>query len=116
MGRTVEETKAGLAAAGMKSEEIERLALHRSFPGNVPVSILWMDTLTPAMLGAIVALYEHKVFVQAAIWRIYAYDQWGVELGKTMVDTNYPSLKNQTIPTQADPATRATLAYLLDLK
>ena len=56
----------------------------RSFAGNVPNSILWVDALTPARLGSLIALYEHKVFTQAAIWGINAYDQWGVELGKTM--------------------------------
>jgi glucose-6-phosphate isomerase len=60
------------------------LVAHRSFPGNVPNSTLWLDALTPSRLGALIALYEHKVFVQAAIWGINAYDQWGVELGKTM--------------------------------
>ncbi len=113
MGRTVEETREGLKANGLSDADITRLEKHRSFPGNVPVSLLWMETLTPAILGALVALYEHKVFVQAAIWRTYAYDQWGVELGKSMVDINYPSLSNKTIPAQADPATRATLGYLL---
>ena len=56
----------------------------RSFGGDVPNSVLWIDTLSPHRLGALIALYEHKVFVQAAIWGINAYDQWGVELGKTM--------------------------------
>jgi glucose-6-phosphate isomerase len=60
------------------------MAGHRSFEGNIPSSILWLDRLDPQRLGALIALYEHKVFVQAAIWRINAYDQWGVELGKTM--------------------------------
>lgn len=113
MGRTVEETREGLKASGMDDATIERLVQHRSFPGNVPISLLWMETLTPAILGALVALYEHKVFVQAAIWRTYAYDQWGVELGKSMVDVNYPSLSKRVIPEQADPATQATLGYLL---
>jgi glucose-6-phosphate isomerase len=56
----------------------------RSFKGDVPNSVLWIDQLTPHRLGALIALYEHKVFVQAAVWGINAYDQWGVELGKTM--------------------------------
>ena len=51
---------------------------------DVPNSVLWIDQLTPHRLGALIALYEHKVFVQAAVWGINAYDQWGVELGKTM--------------------------------
>jgi glucose-6-phosphate isomerase len=60
------------------------LTSQRSFVGDVPNSTVWLDKLSPHRLGALIALYEHKVFVQAAIWGINAYDQWGVELGKTM--------------------------------
>jgi len=60
------------------------MTAHRSFEGNVPTQLLWLDRLDPRHLGALIALYEHKVFVQAAIWRINAFDQWGVELGKSM--------------------------------
>jgi glucose-6-phosphate isomerase len=83
-GRTESETRAALQAEGLDPAEIEALATQRSYPGNVPSSTVWLDNLTPATLGALVALYEHKVFVQAAVWGINAYDQWGVELGKTM--------------------------------
>ena len=69
---------------GLSNEEAHRLAPHRSYPGNIPSSTVWMDALTPRTLGALIALYEHKVFCQAAIWGIHAYDQWGVELGKTI--------------------------------
>jgi len=84
LGRSPEETMAALLADGLTLPEAQRLTPHRSFPGNIPSSTLWMDSLTPYNLGALIALYEHKVFCQAAIWGINAFDQWGVELGKSM--------------------------------
>ena len=68
----------------MAPAQAAAMAPHRSFEGNIPSHVLWLDRLDPQRLGALIALYEHKVFVQAAIWGINAYDQWGVELGKTM--------------------------------
>ena len=84
IGRNAEETAAALRAEGWSESEVQRLTPHRTYPGNVPSSLLWMDSLTPHTLGSLVALYEHKVFCQAAIWGIHAYDQWGVELGKSV--------------------------------
>lgn len=84
-GRDAAATAASLRAAGLDEATVQRLLPHRSFPGDRPSSIVWMDRLNPWTLGALIALYEHKVFCQAAIWGIHAYDQWGVELGKTMV-------------------------------
>jgi glucose-6-phosphate isomerase len=83
-GRDEADTLAALLADGLSQTEAEAMVTQRSFAGNVPNSILWVDALTPARLGSLIALYEHKVFTQAAIWGINAYDQWGVELGKTM--------------------------------
>ncbi len=83
-GRSYEDTLTLLERSGLAGEEAATMARHRMFTGNIPNSILWLDRLDPARLGALIALYEHKVFTQAAIWRINAYDQWGVELGKTM--------------------------------
>lgn len=84
LGRSEADTVVALRAEGLSETDAQALAPHRSFVGNVPNSTLWLDALTPSRLGALVALYEHKVFTQAAIWGINAYDQWGVELGKTM--------------------------------
>jgi len=86
-GRTPEQTQAALLADGLSLAEAQRLTPHRSFPGNIPSSTLWMDRLTPYNLGSLIALYEHKVFCQAAIWGINAFDQWGVELGKSVALT-----------------------------
>jgi glucose-6-phosphate isomerase len=84
LGRTPAETEALLLAEGADAATARAMAPHRSFPGNIPSHILWLDRLDPERLGALIALHEHKVFTQAAIWRINAFDQWGVELGKTM--------------------------------
>ena len=77
-------------AFGKTREEVEaegtpaRLVPHRVFPGNRPSNTILLDRLTPAALGALVALYEHSVFVQGALWSINSFDQWGVELGKAL--------------------------------
>ena len=84
VGRGPDDTLAALMAEGQSREQAEPFVSQRSFTGDVPNSVLWIDRLTPHRLGALIALYEHKVFVQAAVWGINAYDQWGVELGKTM--------------------------------
>ncbi|MGH8643063.1 MAG: glucose-6-phosphate isomerase [Gammaproteobacteria bacterium] len=83
-GKTAAEVKADLLGAGMPPAEIERLAPHRTFPGNKPSTMILYEKLTPRTLGALLALYEHKVFVQGRIWGINSFDQWGVELGKQL--------------------------------
>ncbi len=83
-GRNAEETKVELAAEGLSGAQIQNLLRHRTFPGNRPVSVLTMERLTPKTLGALLALYEHKVFTQGILWNINSFDQWGVELGKTV--------------------------------
>ncbi|MDM7944429.1 MAG: glucose-6-phosphate isomerase [Hydrogenophaga sp.] len=83
-GRSLQDTQAALMKDGMSAADATAMAPHRTFEGNIPSNVLWLDRLDPMRLGALIALYEHKVFAQAAIWRINAYDQWGVELGKTM--------------------------------
>jgi glucose-6-phosphate isomerase len=84
IGRTVEETKSFLMKDVMTESEATHLSPHRSYAGNRPSNTLWLEAITPHSLGALMSLYEHKVFYQAAIWGINAFDQWGVELGKTM--------------------------------
>ncbi|MEZ5646493.1 MAG: glucose-6-phosphate isomerase [Burkholderiaceae bacterium] len=83
-GRGFGDTLGLMRQAGLEGDSAKAMARHRMFEGNIPSSILWLDRLDPERLGALIAAYEHKVFAQAAIWRINAYDQWGVELGKTM--------------------------------
>ncbi len=111
-GRDHAETLAELRASGLSEGEAARLAPHRTFPGNVPSNLIWLERLTPATLGALIALYEHKVFTQAAIWGIHAFDQWGVELGKKVVRDVYPLLQGGVPSPPFDPATDATLHSL----
>ena len=83
-GRTADEVRAGLEAGGAPARRIESLAPHKVFEGNRPSNTLLFERLDAFTLGALVALYEHKVFVQGAIWRVNSFDQWGVELGKAL--------------------------------
>ena len=94
MGRTLEEAKAQLSAAGKSEDEIETLAPHKVFPGNRPSSLLFYDKLSPKMLGRLISLYEHKVFVQGIVWGVNSYDQWGVELGKELANKLAPAVKS----------------------
>jgi glucose-6-phosphate isomerase len=85
-GKTQEESYAELVAENIYSpEQIAQLALHKMIPGNKPSNILFLPRITPKNLGALIALYEHKIFVQSAIWDINAFDQWGIELGKQLL-------------------------------
>lgn len=81
-GKTLAEVCDEMRARGFDEEDIRRLAPHRVIPGNKPSNLILLEQLTPATLGALIALYEHKVFAQSVIWDINAFDQWGVELGK----------------------------------
>jgi glucose-6-phosphate isomerase len=83
-GKTEAEVRRELQAQGLPSERIDALVPHRVFPGNRPSNTILMQTLSPATLGALIALYEHKVFVQGVIWDVNSFDQWGVELGKVL--------------------------------
>ena len=83
-GKTETEVRQELQEQGLPAERINALAPHRVFPGNRPSNTILMETLSPATLGALIALYEHKVFVQGVIWDVNSFDQWGVELGKVL--------------------------------
>jgi glucose-6-phosphate isomerase len=85
VGRDHPHTQQLLREQGLDETTATRMTPHRIYPGNTPSSVLWLDDMTPHHLGALVALYEHKVFCQAAVWGICAFDQWGVELGKTLL-------------------------------
>jgi len=104
-------TREEVAAAGVS----EALAPHKVMPGNRPVSVIMMDELTPFSLGALLAAYEHSVFVQAAVWQINPFDQWGVELGKKVASGIVDEIhQRQVDDRELDPATRASLAALLE--
>jgi glucose-6-phosphate isomerase len=85
---------------------------HKAFPGNRPSTTLLIERLTPATLGALLALYEHKVFVQGVIWNLDSFDQWGVELGKVIAKTLQPALQGAPLPDGIDASTAALAARL----
>ncbi len=91
-GKTADEVRAEMARAGRNAAEIEALVPHRVFEGNRPSNSILFRSLDPATLGALIALYEHKVFVQGVVWNINSFDQWGVELGKQLAGRILPEL------------------------
>ncbi len=91
-GKNAEEVRTELVKEGFDGEELEALLPHKVFPGNRPSNTLIFPKLTPEMLGKLVALYEHKVFVQGVVWNINSFDQWGVELGKQLTKVILPDL------------------------
>jgi glucose-6-phosphate isomerase len=84
LGKTEAEAAAEMLNDGLSEQEAARLAPHRSFPGNRPSTVILLERLDPQSLGALIALYEHKIYLLATIWGINAFDQWGVELGKQL--------------------------------
>ena len=108
-GKTAEEVRTELSAVGMHGEELERLAPHRVFPGNKPTNSLVFKKLTPHTLGTLIALYEHKIFVQGILWNINSFDQWGVELGKQLAKVIQPELRDDHMVTGHDSSTNGLI-------
>ncbi len=94
-GKTYAEAAAELQAAGLSQTEIARLAPFKVFKGNRPTNSLLVKQITPRTLGSLIALYEHKIFVQGVIWNIFSFDQWGVELGKQLAQKILPELRDE---------------------
>ena len=111
-GRTEAEVRAELAAAGLRGPEVERLVPHKIQPGNQPTNTLLFRRLDPRTLGLLVALYEHKTFVQGVIWRINSFDQWGVELGKQLAATIANDLRSPESAGSHDSSTAGLLAAI----
>ncbi|WP_430411248.1 glucose-6-phosphate isomerase [Kordia sp.] len=109
-GKTKEEVNAELTAKGMQASEIEKLLPYKIFEGNKPTNTILIDKLTPESLGALIALYEHKIFVQGVIWNIFSYDQWGVELGKQLATKILTDIKSPEI-TEHDSSTSNLLRF-----
>ncbi|MBS7538675.1 glucose-6-phosphate isomerase [Ancylobacter lacus] len=111
-GRTLEEARAQLLAGGHDAESAERIAPHRVFPGDRPSVTLAYDRLDPYTLGRVIALYEHRVFVEGAIWDINSFDQWGVELGKELANTLLPAVESGQAPASLSGSSAGLLAHL----
>uniref|UniRef100_A0A3P9JR37 Glucose-6-phosphate isomerase n=1 Tax=Oryzias latipes TaxID=8090 RepID=A0A3P9JR37_ORYLA len=111
-GKTADEAHRELEAAGLKGEALEKLLPHKVFQGNKPSNSIVFKKLTPFMLGALVAMYEHKIFVQGVIWNINSYDQWGVELGKQLAKQIEPELQDGAEVTSHDSSTNGLINFL----
>jgi glucose-6-phosphate isomerase len=111
VGRPEAEVRKDLEAKGLASAAIDALAPQRAFPGDRPSTLILMDRLTPERLGALLALYEHKTFVEGVIWGINSFDQWGVELGKTLASRILGELQGGA-PQPHDPSTAALIQRL----
>ena len=110
-GKTESEVRESMERESLTPEAMADLLPHRVFAGNQPSSTLLLKSLSPASLGALVALYEHKVFVQGAIWGINSFDQWGVELGKAMAGRILPALHDPALAADFDASTQRLLDY-----
>jgi glucose-6-phosphate isomerase len=96
-GKTGEEVKQELESQGLSGEELKKLLPFKIFEGNKPTNTILIEKLTPKSLGALIALYEHKIFVQGVVWNIFSYDQWGVELGKQLAKNILTDIENSEI-------------------
>ncbi len=112
-GRTPEEARADMENWDLSEAQRELLVAHRSFPGNRPTNTILMERLTPRTLGALLALYEHRIFVQGVIWGINSFDQWGVELGKELAGVLLEEIAQGKATEEHDASTRALLDYYL---
>ncbi len=115
-GRTPAEAEAMLVKGGMAAAEAKRLAPHKTFPGNRPSNTLLYRRLDPFVMGQLVALYEHKVFVEGVLLGINSFDQWGVELGKEMATALLPKLRGEPVGEAASGSTAGLIAAIGAMK
>jgi glucose-6-phosphate isomerase len=109
-GKMADEVRADLQGQNVGATEIEMLVPHRTFPGNRPSNMILMDELTPSTLGALIALYEHKTFVQGVLWGVNSFDQWGVELGKVLAKNIQEELTGAIVANRHDSSTNGLIA------
>jgi len=110
-GKTKEQVVAELKISGKTDDEIEKLAPFKEFDGNRPTNSILLKKITPRSLGALIAMYEHKIFVQGIIWNIYSFDQWGVELGKQLAVKIQPELMDDREVTTHDSSTNGLINH-----
>ena len=111
LGKTPDEARVELQEQGLTGAELENLLPHKVFEGNRPSTSILFDKLTPNTLGKLIALYEHKIFVQGMIWDINSYDQWGVEYGKQIAQEILPLLTSDGVVTSFDSSTNGLINY-----
>ncbi|MCP4077230.1 MAG: glucose-6-phosphate isomerase [Gammaproteobacteria bacterium] len=115
-GKTEQEVKAELQQQGLPDDEIEALLPFKIFPGNRPTNTFLFYTLNPKTLGSLIALYEHKIFVQGIVWNLNSFDQWGVELGKVLAKNILDEINIADPVSNHDSSTNALINYYLSLK
>lgn len=115
-GKSLEVVKEELKSAGHSNEEIEKLAPFKVFEGNRPTNSFLFKKLTPHTLGALIAIYEHKIFVQGVIWNIFSFDQWGVELGKQLAKNILPELGGNEEVTSHDASTNQLINLYKEMR
>ena len=108
-GKTKEEVDLELKQAGLSIGQINKLSPFKVFEGNRPTNSILVKQITPKTLGSLIAMYEHKIFVQGIIWNIFSYDQWGVELGKQLANSILPELENDQIINSHDSSTNGLI-------
>lgn len=111
LGKTLAQAEAELNAQGLPQSEVKRLAPHKVIPGNRPSNTLVLERMDPARLGALIAMYEHKVYVQSVLWGINAFDQWGVELGKELGKGVYSRIVGQEEVRAEDGSTQGLIDF-----
>ena len=120
LGKTREEAREELLVeverGRVASEDVEDLVGHKEFPGNRPSNSIFVRRLDPRTLGALLAMYEHKVFVQGCIWGINPYDQWGVELGKSLASRVFEELRDESTISSHDSSTNALVNHYKKLR
>ncbi|MEW6571819.1 MAG: glucose-6-phosphate isomerase [Nitrospirota bacterium] len=116
LGKTREEVIEELRASGMSAELITRLAPFKVFKGNRPTNSILVKKITPRTLGSLIAMYEHKIFVQGVIWNIFSFDQWGVELGKQLAKKILPDLKDGKLATEHCSSTNGLINTLKEMR
>jgi len=113
-GKTPDEVRTELQAQGMDEARIEELVPHKTFSGNRPTNLILMDKINPRNMGSLIAMYEHKTFVQGIIWGINSFDQWGVELGKQLAKTILAELTGETEVQKHDSSTTRLINLYLN--
>lgn len=109
VGKDEEQVVGELKASGKSDEEIKELTPFKIFPGNIPTNSILVKKLTPRVLGELIAMYEHKIYVQGVIWNIYSFDQWGVELGKQLANAILPELEGDNAVSGHDASTNGLI-------
>jgi glucose-6-phosphate isomerase len=115
-GKTEAEARTELTKAGIRGKALDRLVPHRIFPGNRPSNTLIFRRLDPYTLGMLIALYEHKVFVQGVIWNINSFDQWGVELGKALANRLLPMVRDHESTEKLDASTKGLVGKYREMR